>query len=49
MNPWDREIWADGDFRFHPEYVGRYGARHGDQSLLVEAPRLADKLAGEHP
>lgn len=22
LNPWDREIFKDGAFRFHPEYVG---------------------------
>jgi hypoxanthine phosphoribosyltransferase len=21
LNPWDREIWKDGKFQFHPEYV----------------------------
>jgi hypoxanthine phosphoribosyltransferase len=21
LNPWDREIWRDGDFHVHPEYV----------------------------
>lgn len=52
MNPWDREIWADGDFRFHPEYVGALWSQGiaADQSLLVEATAfVADKLAGEHP
>jgi hypothetical protein len=21
LNPWDREIYRDGEFHFHPEYV----------------------------
>jgi hypoxanthine phosphoribosyltransferase len=21
LNPWDREIWKDGEFQFHPEYI----------------------------
>jgi len=40
LNPWDREIFADGTFRFHPEYaeaISRLGAKP-DESLLIDAP-----------
>lgn len=39
LNPWDREIWKDGAFQFHPEYVEaleQQGVRAGE-SLLVGA------------
>lgn len=48
LNPWDREIWVDGDFRFHPEYVGALAEQGivAAQSLLVEATAfIADKTA----
>ncbi len=25
LNPWDREVWRDGQFVFHPEYVAALG------------------------
>lgn len=52
LNPWDREIWGDGDFRFHPEYMGALAEQGvvADQSLLVEATAfIADKAASEQP
>ena len=39
LNPWDREIYTDGAFQFHPEYVGAL-AEQGilpDPSLLIGA------------
>jgi hypothetical protein len=39
LNPWDREIWRDGAFQFHPEYVEAL-AQQGiepDPSLLIAA------------
>jgi len=39
LNPWDREIWKDGKFQFHPEYVEaleQQGVR-ADESLLIAA------------
>ena len=42
MNPWDREVYRDGAFIFHPEYVAAL-AQQGvaaDTSLLIPAPRL---------
>jgi hypoxanthine phosphoribosyltransferase len=39
LNPWDREIWKDGKFQFHPEYVEalRQQGQNADASLLIEA------------
>ena len=42
MNPWDREVYRDSAFIFHPEYVAAL-AQQGvaaDTSLLIPAPRL---------
>jgi len=42
MNPWDREVYRDGAFIFHPEYAAAL-AQQGvaaDTSLLIPAPRL---------
>jgi hypoxanthine phosphoribosyltransferase len=38
LNPWDREIYADGRFRFHPEYVGALEQQGipADSSLLID-------------
>lgn len=43
MNPWDREIYLHGEFRFHPEYVEalREQGIGADRTLLVNAPLLA--------
>jgi hypothetical protein len=58
LNPWDREIWRDGVFQFHPEYVAAL-AHQGiapDASLLIEATPIAlakgdtiDELLEEYP
>ncbi len=39
LNPWDREIWKDGGFKFHPEYVEalRQQGLNADPSLLINA------------
>jgi hypoxanthine phosphoribosyltransferase len=39
LNPWDREIWRDGRFQFHPEYVEalRQQGVDADASFLIEA------------
>lgn len=39
LNPWDREIWREGKFQFHPEYVEalRQQGLEADPSLLIEA------------
>lgn len=39
LNPWDREIYEDGEFRFHPEYVGALKEQGvaADASLLIDA------------
>ena len=42
LNPWDREVFKDGDFCFHPEYVealSKQGVK-ADRSLLIEAPPI---------
>jgi hypoxanthine phosphoribosyltransferase len=42
LNPWDREIFRDGAFRFHPEYVQAL-AQQGletDPSWLIDAPAI---------
>ena len=39
LNPWDREIWQDGRFLFHPEYVQALKQQgwEADASLLIQA------------
>jgi hypoxanthine phosphoribosyltransferase len=39
LNPWDREIWRDGAFVFHPEYVAAMAEQGvaADVSLLIPA------------
>jgi len=48
LNPWDRDIYRDGAFHFHPEYVAAL-AQQGldpDSSLLIPAtPFVAAKPA----
>jgi hypoxanthine phosphoribosyltransferase len=42
LNPWDREVYKDGGFQFHPEYVealSRQGLK-ADRSLLIDAPTI---------
>lgn len=40
LNPWDREIFAGGDFHFHPEYAAALAEQGlaADSSLLIPAP-----------
>ncbi|MBI5666369.1 MAG: hypothetical protein HZC41_00055 [Chloroflexi bacterium] len=43
LNPWDREIYQDGRFQFHPEYIGAL-AQQGlpaDPALLIPATPFA--------
>jgi hypoxanthine phosphoribosyltransferase len=42
MNPWDREIYRDGAFRFHPEYAGALAEQGmaADASLLIPTPHF---------
>lgn len=39
LNPWDREIWKDGAFQCHPEYVDalRQQGQKMDASFLIDA------------
>ena len=46
LNPWDREIYRDGAFRFHPEYVGalaEQGLAAGPALLIPATPFVAAK------
>jgi hypoxanthine phosphoribosyltransferase len=48
LNPWDREIWRDGAFRFHPEYVAalaEQGVTAGPALLIPATPFVAAKAA----
>lgn len=48
LNPWDREIYHDGEFAFHPEYVAAL-AQQGiapDPSLLISAPSFVAAKGG---
>ena len=40
LNPWDREVYKDGRFQFHPEYVEALAQQglKADKSLLIDAP-----------
>jgi hypoxanthine phosphoribosyltransferase len=42
LNPWDREIFADGHFQVHPEYASalREQGLEPDQSMLIQAAIL---------
>lgn len=42
LNPWDREVFKDGGFQFHPEYVDALSQQglEADRSLLIEAPAI---------
>jgi len=42
LNPWDREIFRDGAFQFHPEYVQALAQQglEADPSLLIDAPAI---------
>ena len=41
LNPWDREIYVNGEFRYHPEYVEALVNQGGDvdQVLLIPSPK----------
>lgn len=42
LNPWDREVFINGTFQFHPEYIEAL-AQQGlkmDRTLLIDAPVL---------
>ncbi len=40
LNPWDREVYKDGRFQFHPEYVEAltHQGLDADGSFLIDAP-----------
>jgi hypoxanthine phosphoribosyltransferase len=40
LNPWDREIWVDGRFQFHPEYAAALQEQGIEPAadLLMDAP-----------
>jgi hypoxanthine phosphoribosyltransferase len=42
LNPWDREVFRDGAFQFHPEYVQALAQQglEADPSLLIDAPAI---------
>lgn len=42
LNPWDREIWKDGIFQFHPEYVEALEQQglSADASFLIQAEAI---------
>lgn len=42
LNPWDREVFKDGEFMFHPEYVDALSEQgfNADRSLLIQAPTI---------
>ncbi|MBN1310998.1 MAG: hypothetical protein JXB30_06225 [Anaerolineae bacterium] len=39
LNPWDREVFVDGQFRMHPEYIGALQEQglEPDASMLIRA------------
>jgi hypoxanthine phosphoribosyltransferase len=48
LNPWDREIFVEGAFTMHPEYVGalRQQGLTPDPSLLIDAPEVTTAKGG---
>ena len=42
LNPWDREVFKDGAFVFHPEYVVALAqqGQQADRSLLMDIPEI---------
>jgi hypoxanthine phosphoribosyltransferase len=42
LNPWDREVFRDGQFLFHPEYAQALSAQglKADRSLLIQASAI---------
>ena len=49
LNPWDREIFRDGEFHFHPEYVealAKQGLKAGSELLIPASEfKLAKDIA----
>jgi len=42
LNPWDREIFKEGVFQFHPEYIEALTLQNvnADESLLINTPEV---------
>jgi hypoxanthine phosphoribosyltransferase len=42
LNPWDREVYREGAFHFHPEYAGALAQQglEAGRSLLIDAPMV---------
>jgi hypothetical protein len=42
LNPWDREVFKDGEFQVHPEYVTALSEQglKAEKSLLIQAPTI---------
>jgi hypoxanthine phosphoribosyltransferase len=42
LNPWDREVYREGAFHFHPEYAEALAQQglEADPSLLIDAPMV---------
>jgi len=42
LNPWDREVFKDGEFKFHPEYVQALAQQELESSpkLRIDAPSI---------
>ncbi len=42
LNPWDREIYHNGEFQFHPEYVEALAqqGRQPEPALLIQATEI---------
>ncbi len=40
LNPWDREVFTNGTFQFHPEYTEAFTQQglKADRSFLIDAP-----------
>jgi hypothetical protein len=53
LNPWDREIWAEGGFQFHPEYIEALSEQDLEptESLRINAPVIqpAKVHTGQQP
>ena len=45
LNPWDREIFRDGKFHFHPEYVEALAHQGLDAEPQLRIPASAIRLA----
>jgi hypoxanthine phosphoribosyltransferase len=45
LNPWDREIYRDGEFHFHPEYVQALAAQGMEPAPDLRVPAANFKLA----